>query len=773
MNSKLSAPEGNPMRPRTLTIWAALAVLVPMSAASAAPPVRVESLRIGLNWQTSGVESRIGLFKVGTWTPVWVQLSAGPAPFSGFLNVVVPDDDDVRTSLRRPMSIAANTTEWFATYARPGSMSAEFEVQVLDVNGRRTGAEWLSSQSHLTIDDLAANQMLLVTLGNPQGVSGIPGVSGVKDESNRLNGDLVMVVAMSVPDGLPGRWYGYDAADAVVIDTNDRDVMDALAQRGQALKTWVRNGGHLVVSVGANWQQVSDSILADMLPAAIRGRTQLDDLGTLESFAGSTKPVSKVGGQRATVTRLEDWEARGGKALDSTATPLIVRGPYGFGRVTLIALDVDQKPFASWEDRPLFWMKALDLRRPDESGGADGTGPAGPRTLYQSNATDLSTLLRQSLDQFQGVRLVPFGWVAFFIFLYILLIGPGDYLFLKKVVKRMEFTWITFPLIVLSVSLLAYAAAYMVKGTELLVNKIDVVDIDQEPGLLRGSTWFTVFSPQNRDYDVAVVPQPLDRDSTDRLSPAPKRLPEGSDLLLSWFGVPESIFGGMNSSGRLGLSGAGYSYAPFGADQAPDRPEALKHVRVPIWSTRSFTARWSAQAVKAVDADLQVVGTDRLSGTVTNLLDQPMRNTILAFGKQVYHDLGTIEPGASVQVELKSDRTLVGYLSNETQNLPAEPWGVQRATNLNRRALLLASMFHDAAGGRAAMLASKPLHYLDLSGQLALDRPMLVAEIDARGAALELGDAGQLPKVTQTTLLRVILPLGKPQDGQSQSTGEQ
>ena len=597
-------------------------------------------MRIGL--------SEGNLFKVGTWTPVWVQVKAGPAPFSGFLDVVVPDDDDVRTLLRRPISIAANTIEWFPTYARPGSTNAEFAVEVLDLNERRTGAAAAQHAGFHGSERPDREPDAGDHARQPAGRRGhSSALSGFKDENNQQGTDVVAVAGMRVPEGMPGRWYGYDAVEAVVLDTNDRNVMDALAAgRGEALKTWVRNGGHLVVGVGENWQQVSDSILADMLPATLKGRTQLDDLGALESLAGSTKPISKAGAQRVMVTQLEDWEARGGKALDSTTTPLVVRGPYGFGRVTLVALDVDQKPFADWEDRALFWMKAVDFRLIGVSDAGTPAGAAVNRSLYQANATDLSTLLRQALDQFQGVRLVPFGWVAFFIFLYILLIGPGDYLFLKKVVKRMELTWVTFPLIVLSVSLLAYTAAYAVKGTELRVNKVDVVDIDQPSGLLRGSTWFTVFSPQNRDYNVAIVPQPIDRDS--KAEPALagiKRLPEGTDVVLSWFGVPESNFGGMNSSGRLGLSSSGYAYAPFGIDQAPDRPETLRQVRVPIWSTRSFNARWSAPAVKAVESDLQVVGTDRLSGTVTNLLKQPMRNTILIFGKQVYHDLGTLEPG--------------------------------------------------------------------------------------------------------------------------------
>jgi hypothetical protein len=384
--------------------------------------------------------------------------------------------------------------------------------------------------------------------------------------------------------------------------------------------------------------------------------------------------------------------------------------------------------------------------------------------MYQTNVTDLSTLLHSALEQFPGVKLVPFGWVAFFIFIYILLIGPGDYLFLKRVLKRMELTWITFPTIVLTVSLLAYYAAYAVKGTELRINKVDAVDVDQVSGLVRGSTWFTLFSPQNHDYNLVVEPQPIRRSADPGTQPTNRGGEYNFDVNLTWFGVPEFAFGGMNNSSRLGLSGAAYEYAPVGAHQAPDKPEMLKQVRIPIWSTKSFIGRWSGQqGAKVVDAELEMVGTDRLSGTLTNRMAKPLRNAILAFGKQVYFDLGTIEPGASVQIELKNNRTLAGYLESQNTNLPTDPWNQQRS-QISRPDLVRTLMFRDGGGSRATALASNPLRYLDLSGQLALDRPMLVAVVDDPGSTLFLGDESRSPKIEQTTLLRVILPLGKPKD---------
>ena len=252
---------------------------------------------------------------------------------------------------------------------------------------------------------------------------------------------------------------------------------------------------------------------APILPGLPSGLEKMTSLEALDTFAGSNKSITPPGTPPVMVTKLEELEERGGTVLSMMSNmPLVVRGAHGFGRVTLIAIDVDQKPFSEWPDRSLFWVRAIDLKRPRGEQDAAGNTLGGGPQFYQYGVSDLSSQLRVALEQFPGVKLIPFGWVAFFIFLYILLIGPGDYFFLKKVLKRMELTWITFPTIVVTVSLVAYYAAYVLKGNDLLVNKVDVVDIDQAAGLMRGNTWISLFSPQNRDYTIRTIPLPLDRD---------------------------------------------------------------------------------------------------------------------------------------------------------------------------------------------------------------------------------------------------------------------
>jgi hypothetical protein len=739
--------------------WAGVALLVLAAMAQAAPPrIEVENLRIGFGPSNS--------FKVGTWTPVWVQLRAGDERFNGFMDVVVADDDGTPTSFRLPVDVDARSSQMLTAYVRPGSRDPELTIRLLDSRERRVAVATQDAVMPQPPTVLMPHEMLILTMGQPQGVemlSDLPGFqrggqAGPYNATRKVGDEIVLARIDSQMGRLPGRWYGFDAARAIVVDTSDREVMASLdGLRGLALVEWVKRGGHLVIAVGANWQAVKDSALAPILPGIPNGRVKVASLDALEVFANSSKPITPPGTPEVMVTKLE--EVSGIALSEMSGVPLIVRGAQGFGRVTLIAIDVNQKPFSDWPDRGLFWSRATDLRHQREQGTTGPQFTGGGVRFGRSGVSDLATQLRASLEGFRGVKLIPFGWVAFFIFLYILLIGPGDYFFLKKVLKRMELTWITFPAIVVAVSLVAYYAAYLLKGNDLLVNQVDVVDIDQVNGLVRGSTWASLFSPQNRDYSMRTVPLPLDHDASPSESGSngdPPRATPGTEVMMSWFSSPEDQFGAMGSSSRrFSFAGSGYSYQPM------REVEALDGVRIPIWSTKCVTAQWFGPSAPLVDAALQQVGPDRLAGTVTNRLDIPLEDAILAFGKQVY-TLGSMAPGATIRVELANDRGLSGYIHTKQPNYLDATYG-NSEFRINRVDLMLAVMFHDSEStiGNDQVLSSEPLRNIDLTGQLALQRPMLVARVKRPGCRLALDNAPSAPKVDQTTLVRIILPLKK------------
>jgi hypothetical protein len=750
-------------------VWLGLLSCIGPPGYCAAPPskIEVENIRVGFDASLSTSKTS-NTFKIGTWTPVWVQLRAGPEPFNGFMQVMVADDDGTPVAYSLAVKVEANKSERYTAYVRPGAREPEIEIRLIDANGRHAGGARQDMLIPQGVGSIMPNETLILTLGRPQGIETMVELPGFKVPASGPNGSAVDEIVTARIDAqtgmLPGRWIGYDAARAIVFDTNDRQALTALdALRGQPLVDWVERGGHLVVAVGANWQIVRDSVLAPILPGLPSGQERVTSLEALDRFAGSSKQITPPGTGAVMVTKLQEVKERGGTIMALASNlPLVVRGSHGFGRVTLITLDVDQKPFSDWPDRSLFWVKALDLRRPS----IDPTGAGSPMAPRWYGVSDLSSQLRAALEQYPGVKLIPFGWVAFFIFLYILLIGPGDYFFLKKVLKRMELTWITFPTIVLTVSLVAYYAAYVLKGNDLLVNKVDLVDIDQEAGIARGNTWISLFSPQNRDYTIHAIPTPLDRDDSTTTATSSggetPRAPAGTDVVMSWFSAPEDRFAAMgNSSRRFSFSGSGYAYQP------PGGVEFLENVRIPIWSTKCVTAQWFSPAAPLVEADLIQAGTDRVEGTITNRQSIPLEDAILAYGKDVY-DLGTLSPGTAVRIELGKQRNLSGYLKAKAAKYTSEsPW--QRdAFKIDRFALMQAIMFHESetAPTNERVLGNSPLHHIDLSGQMALGHPMLVARIDRTGARLVLDKVPSPPKIDQLTLVRLVLPLKKSQGAQ-------
>jgi hypothetical protein len=331
----------------------------------------------------------------------------------------------------------------------------------------------------------------------------------------------------------------------------------------------------------------------------------------------------------------------------------------------------------------------------------------------------------------------------------------------------MELTWITFPAIVAAVSLLAYATAYAVKGTDLRVNRVDVVDVDQAFGdaqgrfLARGRTLATVFSPKNLDYTLAALPRPLNQagEGPGLLAEPPEGTATGAQTMTSFFGIAEPRFGGMAMGGQSRLGSGSYRYGGLG-DRRRTEPQAMIGVRVPIWTTRSTDSTWFDASPAVVEAELSRTGADRLEGKVTNRLGRPLKNPMIAFGRQVYTLDRTIEPGETVPILDFDDQNLGGYLERIQAAIPAlqnYEWDNARI-DLARADLVKALMFN-RAGRSKGLRVNLVLKDLDLSSQLDLGRPILVAELDGPAADLVLGVApGNDPKITQTTLVRVVLP---------------
>ena len=99
----------------------------------------------------------------------------------------------------------------------------------------------------------------------------------------------------------------------------------------------------------------------------------------------------------------------------------------------------------------------------------------------------------------------------------------------------------------------------------------------------------------------------------------------------------------MNNRNRgMGFGGGGYSYGPLG------KAEELEDVRVGIWSTKGFVARWTSPAPapgRSSTSTSSPSAPTAWPAPITNRLPVPLKDTIVAFGKQVYYKVGTIAAG--------------------------------------------------------------------------------------------------------------------------------
>jgi hypothetical protein len=246
--------------------------------------------------------------------------------------------------------------------------------------------------------------------------------------------------------------------------------------------------------------------------------------------------------------------------------------------------------------------------------------------------------MRDATETFGEVPVISFGWVALFLLGYIILVGPVDYFLLKKVFKRLELTWVTFPVVVLTVSLAAYLTAYYLKGDDLWTNKVDLVEIDLHgPRQVSGTSWFAVFNPRGQAFTVGLEPAP-----TGWAAPAAGGASAATVAALD--DVQRTV------PGSPGLFRRPYRYAEDGA--------GLRDVPVPVWATRAFTASWRAPAgdVPPVEADVRRSRDgNALAGTLVNHLPVELQGTTL-FWHGEWYSVGTLLPGQRLEVQSLFER---------------------------------------------------------------------------------------------------------------------
>lgn len=685
-----------------------------------------------------------GVHRTGDWVPIVVDPGGDlPPDTAGHVWVEDPDGQWVRS----PPAMAATAGRRLRFQARFGRPAGGVQVEL-------PGAADRMRRTFVAVPPaLPAGESTLLVVGDLEAAERACRLTARED------GRRPRVIQVAGPRDLAAGAAGMTARDFDGIDTavvcgtalagaDDDLSRDCLA----ALDGWLMGGGKLVFIAGASAARVATagSIPAGWLPGppGRPGRVErlvpLRRFAALEAFGRAARPLDRTALAGIEAPLLADAERLDGNVLAfegraAADLPLVVRQVRGFGTVTWLGVDIDRPAFRSWPGTDTLLVELLGARVAGGEGGRVGESARG--------RLDLAGQLRAGIDRFSGVSPVPFEVIAALGLLCIACLYPLDWWLAGRGGSRAAVAWLTLPLLVALFSGLAWGAGRRWKGDSWRSTAAGLVDVDSVTGLVRGSAWAGIWSPDNAVLDVAASP----------VNPLPVM---AADIVESWHAATGRGLGATDEPApHPALGAADYAYAASLA--------VLDGVPIAADSSRLFETAWTARVAEAgagivstLDRDAQAA----LRGAIESRLPFSLEGCVLVHAGWLY-DVGVLAPGARFEPEAgRGPRSLAGALTRRAAAKDrdvAERWDTS-STDVAR--ILEVAGFHRAAGGSGyTSLEPGRLGRLDLSPVLDTGRAVLVGRGPAGTAwRVRAGGAAPLPPVPaneQTAVWRFVLPL--------------
>ncbi|MEO1583102.1 MAG: hypothetical protein AAFR96_00865 [Planctomycetota bacterium] len=341
---------------------------------------------------------------------------------------------------------------------------------------------------------------MLVVGRQPAGLAGYASRRSSGDLWQARGHEATDIFADLEPASLPDRAIGYSGIETIVWSGSEPTRLSV--SRAEALRAWVRSGGHLVVSLPASPQVWFDEVrnpLWPMMPEvrAARSVTPSQALAPLLTYDDSAEIPERL--VVHALSRLASAEPdRAWPILqDAAGRSVVVRAREGLGMVTLIGFDVSSRSLASRGMpgmRP-FWHRVLGrtgLPRDDDANRNLAIVQTEPRYFD----ADLVGLISQGQAVVVGV-LTGFGAFG----LYWLLAAPVGYAVLSRLGLKRH-AWVAFVGVVVAFTAITWGGVTALRPRE--ANLQAVVFLDSVEGTTRASAraFATVLVP---DYGEGAV----------------------------------------------------------------------------------------------------------------------------------------------------------------------------------------------------------------------------------------------------------------------------
>lgn len=686
-----------------------------------------------------------GKFKVGAWTPIRVVIDPRVVGASRVrLEIQTVDGDGVRAThadaeafdiASLPSDDAGLVSCW--RNIRIGRLRANIVVRVVDEGGLVLATQTQGvDPAH---GSLPSTHGLVLGLGPEIGFR-----QWLGDRQKRIDERAFEYVHIGASDRLPQDPASLETVDLMVLTIGDGSLFaEDSGYPWETIAQWVMGGGVLIVNgaEGAESLADGDHPIARLLPGQVTRAVRVSSSAGAETFVSANDQLL-ARGETYSVMPLQNPRGRilAYERVDSTSVPLVVDTTQGMGRVVWMGADLSAVPLDEWNSRPRLLGRLVETLR-DNSFGVE---PQRVGRVAHLGYDDLAGQLRSALDRYQRVSLVTFTGVALAVVAFILVIGPLDYWFVTRLLKRPEWTWATSAIVIIALTVAAAFGFRLTKGDTILANQLEVVDVDAETGQMRGSVWVHLYSPEVRRFDLHLARR--DEFQTD-----------GGHSSLAWEGLSGSGLGGMDQEGTAATSQGGYRI------EQSARETWLRGIAVQVASTRALSGRWRDRFEAPIRHRLYLDRRNNsLHGDFTNPFPFTLDRAVVFYDNWAYIINEDVQPGETISIEGQStERTLEALLARRTfvqGTERAEPWD-PTSSNLDRIAEILS--FHESVGGRNYTKLNHQLHAdIDWSAQLRLGNAVLYARCSEPVTRLVDGDAALDEEYDERlSIIRVILPV--------------
>ena len=411
--------------------------------------------------------------KAGAWMPVTIDARNTGAGVDGML--------EVQEALNAQPGVSG-----FTIYQEPISLASGASKRVrLYLVENTTGA---------TITARITQQGRVVVSQDSAGGATTSALIGVLSDQSAALDDFAAVH----PGGIAARvvhLHAEDIADsAIPLRAFDILAIDDFATDGltsgqrAAIADYVATGGDLLIGTGAAWRKTLAGLPPAILPMQISGTTVIDTA----AIGGAAVDVAT-----GTVTNGTAW-------LSDAGRPLILERPYGAGVVTMSTFDWNQQPVAVAGASRTILRQVMSRAFFAQGGSTQNVpyavmGPAAQGFGSQPSIASRSSALTPVLGNLPGLDLPSLQLTGALVLIYVLLVGPVNYLVLGAM-RRRALAWVTVPLIALLAAGGAYGAGLFTKGRSVQTNQIAIVHVQPGSDHAYQETYTGVIPPSRGDY---------------------------------------------------------------------------------------------------------------------------------------------------------------------------------------------------------------------------------------------------------------------------------